>query len=412
MSNTPSSSNPEKNPKKILFISQFYYPDITAAAFRIKETVDYFCSRGHKVYVIGAVPHRGFAADAIIVDDGRAKVARIPILPHHGAGKWNFIAHYLSFMFGAIWASWKLPSRFDVVLASSPPLFVGIAGWVVAGLKRAKFVLDVRDIWPDSAVSTGQISGRGFLFAWAKLAERFLYRSADLLSCVATPMAEYVENESAGKRPLVVYNGVPKRLWEETGVVAATLPSDGKFEILYVGNMGHCQNLDLAVESAKRLQAEGRNDVKFTLIGEGYLRPELEKAVGDFNLKNVVIAGPVSKTTALEIMRKSSALFLTLKSDVTMEKTIPSKVFDYMAAGKPILFGIQGEGGKILSEIPGNIHFDSASVDSLTAAIYRLTNDYATFARAAVGNRESIEKNFLREKMAEKLERKILELFT
>ena len=122
--------------KKILIISQFYYPDVTACAFRIKETVDLLLAKGHAVHVIAGEPHKGQIKGQQI-DDGNATVTRVKLFKYSGKGKWNYILHYLSFMFGAVAASFKHPSRFDVVWASSPPLFTAISGYFVSLLKKS-----------------------------------------------------------------------------------------------------------------------------------------------------------------------------------------------------------------------------------------------------------------------------------
>jgi hypothetical protein len=114
-------------------------------------------------------------------------------------------------------------------------------------------------------------------------------------------------------------------------------------------------------------------------------------------LDNVVIIGPVVKEQAMQLMRKSSALFFQLKDDMVMEKTVPSKVFDYMTAGKPILFGIKGEGKMILEQVKGNIHYQSDSIESFINAVRKLKYNYKQLSKYARENMVIVEKYYTRE---------------
>ena len=387
-------------------MSQFYYPDITAAAFRIKETVELLAAMGHTVHVIAARPHKA-VIDGTRVDDGNIHVTRAPIISYVGGGKWNYIIHYISFMLSSVWASWKHPSKFDIVWASSPPLFVGVAGWAVSRLKKAKFVLDVRDIWPDSAATTGQIRAGSPMFRIAKQVEKWLYRVADRITCVAQPMAEYISSYNI-ERPAVIYNAIPGHYLD--AVEAAEKNSAGShagepLTVAYVGNMGYCQNLGLVIDAAEKLQDAHEQRVRFLLVGEGAEKTKLEARVRDAGLRNVEIQGAVPKAEALRISIASSALVLLLKNDGTMDKTIPSKVFDYLATGRPILFGLQGEARSILASTGGNIEFDAESSDSLVAAVRRFIETCNALAPLAAGHRELVRKRFRRESMTKELDR-------
>lgn len=417
--------------KRILIVSQFYHPDITAAAFRIKETADLLAARGHSVHVIAGEPHKARAPGEGPLDDGRIRVTRVPLYKSEGKGTWNYIGHYLSFMAGAVAASWRHPSRFDVVWASSPPLFTGVAGLAIARLKKARFVLDIRDLWPESAVVAGQLSQQGFLFRAAKQVELGLYRAADRITCVARPMAEYIAAAGGVPTPIVVYNGIPAACVDRMETAGAGFgrgsaggadqreipgagagPATGSAtrlaaearEILYVGNFGHVQNLELVLEAAKVLQDDGVSGLRFTLVGEGARRAALQEQARALGLTGVTFTGVLAKTEALRRMRDCDGLVLLLKDDGTMDKTIPSKVFDYMAAGRPILYGLRGEGREILARVPANLEFSPSSAASLADAVRRLLAAPPEQLATAVGNREIVRREFLREGMVDRLE--------
>ncbi len=387
-------------PLKVLIITQFYYPDVTACAFRMQETAALLAEMGCEVHVIAGEPHKG-KIDGQIIDDGRIRVSRVPLLKYEGRGKWNYIAHYLSFMFGAIRAAGRHKGHFDVIWASSPPLFTGIAGLITAWCKRTPLCLDIRDIWPESAVVAGQIKEGSFLFRAAKVIEYLLYRATDQITCVAGPMADYICSISGGRRPEIIYNAIPATL-----VADGAMPADSEPEpmtVLYIGNMGYCQNLSLVVEAARRLAEAGENRIKFQLVGSGIEKPLIEKAVKDAGLSNVEILGLVSKERAIEMIRNAHALMLHLKDDGTMDKTIPSKVFDYMAGGRPILYGLKGEASDILGSIHGNLYYDPADPAQLADRCLELLKNYRELASAAAENLSVVRQRFLREVMTGKL---------
>lgn len=386
---------------KILVLSQYYSPDITAAAFRIKETVDLLRQQGCRVRVVTAKPHKARASETEERVLREEDVIRTPIFKYKGGGKWNYLAHYFSFMVNAIFAGIFRGGKADVVFVTSPPLFVGLSGWVVARAKGAKFVLDIRDIWPDSAVTTGQISERGALFRYAKVVEKWLYKKADLITCVAQPMADYISSFVPEKKIAIIYNGIPKAHLVTSGGIDKL--SNDKINVVYVGNMGYCQALDLVLEAAISLKKSGDKRFQFHLIGGGVEKEKLIQKKDGFLLDNVIIDGPVCKEDAIQYIHNSSALFLQLKEDITMEKTIPSKVFDYMAGGKPILFGIEGEGKVLLGSIEGNIPFSSNNLQSFLDALERMADNYQNFAELALANRNIVEEGYTRESMVAKL---------
>ncbi|MDD3000750.1 MAG: glycosyltransferase family 4 protein [Candidatus Riflebacteria bacterium] len=382
---------------KILIVSQFYYPDITACAFRMHETAQILAEMGHEVHVVGGEPHKGQVSDSGI-DDGKIKVVRVELFKNP-VGKWNYIRHYLSFMFGAIKAARKLDSVYDVVWASSPPLFTGIAGWAIAREKGAKFCLDIRDIWPESAVVAGQISGKGVLFNAAKIIEKMLYDAANQITCVAKPMAEYIKTICAGCEPVVIYNAISESMLSKGGAQSF----DGNLNILYIGNMGFCQNLNLVLDAAKILQNKNITNIRFVMIGNGVEKQMLGQRIQDENIELAEIRDVVSKEKAIELMGQAHALMLHLKDDGTMDKTIPSKVFDYMAAGRPVLYGLKGEACDILGGSGGNLKYDPADAQSLADVATTLLSDYSKFSVAATKNVDLVKSSFLREAMTRKL---------
>jgi glycosyltransferase involved in cell wall biosynthesis len=399
---------------KILIVSQYYYPDVTAAAFRIKETADILSSNGHQINVITAKPHKGIINSSKKIDDANVEVIRLPIIKYYGKGKWNYLTHYASFMFNALFYYLvNCGRKYDLVYATSPPLPVGLAGFVMSAIQGSKFILDIRDIWPDSAVAAGQLNKKSKLYKLGKIIEHWLYAKADLITCVSRPMAEYIKRFTESDKVVVIYNGVPNQYLHGDIYPDGNhneLFKENKINITYLGNMGHVQSLQTVLEAAKQIKEE-MYKIIFYIIGDGIEKKKLEKFKKDNSLDNVIIMGPVLKKQAMQLMRNSSALFFQLKDDIVMEKTVPSKVFDYMTAGKPILFGIKGEGKMILEQVKGNIYYQPDSTESFINAVRKLKRNYEQLSKSARENIVIVEKYYTREKMVKKLEKHFQELF-
>jgi len=390
--------------RKILFLSQYFPPDITAAAFRVSETAKIINDKKNwKVEILTAEPHRTKEENANNKKFGYP-VIRAPIRKLSEGVTLNYLLHYVSFMLSSIlWGIIKTKSKYDYLITSSPPLFIGISGWILSKIKRAKFILDIRDIWPDSAVSTERISKGGFLYKVGKKMEFFLYKKADLITCVSTPMKEYIE-EHAENNVTVLYNGFFTELGEKSG---EKTKENETYTITYLGNFGHAQEISTVIKTAEKID---NKNIKFLLIGEGVKRKELEKEVTQKKINNVEFKDPLPKEKTFKYMLSSSALLINLKDSKTFEKTIPSKVFDYMYANKPILFGIKGEGKKILSSISGNIFFEPSNPESLREAVNKLIENYTFYKKNAIDNRKLLFEKYTREAMVDKLLKTISKL--
>ena len=387
----PAQRSPSK--KRILVISQFYAPDITAAAFRISETVG-LLRQDADVRVIAAVPHKAQAASGggSETDD----VMRVWIRPYQGGGPINYILHYLSFVVTAVWAGIRLRAggwRADVIWVSSPPLFVGIAGDALRRIMRCPLVLDIRDIWPESAVGAKMIAADGVLFRVGKVLERWLYARADRITCVSRAMQGYLASAS-GKTVHVVYNGTLTRPPEPQAALV-------KRRILYAGNLGRAQGLDalLTAFADARRKSSALDGWTVEFVGAGAVEPELHACVTELELGEAVrFHGVLDKPAAISEMRQSAALFINLLSEAVFALTVPSKVFDYMLADRPILYGVDNpEAQGILAESGGNVEFVANDVSSLSVALVEMATRLNALETLAQGNSKVVLSGYTRE---------------
>lgn len=400
---------------KILAVSQFYTPDITAAAFRISETVDHLRDLNNDVQVITTFPHKSDNPDDVSASKGG--VHRVQLPDTENKGFLGYIYLYLSFMIKSVIKGYSVgrKQKPDVVWASSPPIFVGLAGWMLAKLLGCGFALDIRDIWPDSAVAAGQISDSGFAYKVGRWMEKFLYRHAEVITCVATPMKEYIE-QYTDTEVEVIYNGV-----EISADGEANSKNDNRLEeysslkdskkILYAGNFGHVQQLDLLIEAFAEIDREELNrDWELFFVGGGAQEENLTALVESLDLADRVhFLGFVPKQEVFGYLRSADVLFIHLQDSEVLRLTIPSKVFDYMLADRPLLTGIHGEGKEIIESVDGNVTFESGNKVSLVRAIKEL--DKTIYQNGSPDNASTVKETYSRESQSQKLNRILHETF-
>jgi glycosyltransferase involved in cell wall biosynthesis len=382
---------------RILVISQYFPPDITAAAFRIGDTVEYLVQKGHDVRVITAKPHKAIVDSMSPENDFLKQVSiyRSKIASVGQGGLLRYLLHYFSFVQGCFLNGIFLylkKWRPQIIWATSPPLFTGISAVFLSKILRCPFVFDIRDIWPESAVSAGQISRTGKAFRFGKILERRLYSAASHLTCVSNYMAKYLKEMSL--TPVTaVHNGVRPdfKLKQRQFSPQKT--------IMYAGNFGRVQGLEILIQGFADLQdTEHLKDWKVVLIGTGAHETKLRNLISNLNLeKRVDVLSPMSRDKVLQKMTSAGILFMNLMADKVFELTIPSKVFDYMLVGRPIMAGIIGEGKQILEKTGGNVCFEPGNVKSLKNALNQIASQLSLFEEKAVQNREYVLSNFTRE---------------
>jgi len=385
---------------KILFISQYFLPDLTAVSFRLYETATLLQKKGFDIQILTSRPHR----DTLKNFDYKKiniPVIRVPALGLKKNNKISYILHYISFFkMAMLYGIFRTNRSFDYVIATIPSPLTGLAGFILSKFKKAKFVLDVRDVWPDSIVAVGKIKRTSIIYKLCKKLELFIYKKANLITCVSQNMANYILSQAKGKKISVIYNSFDTRIEKkiQTENISQYFPKNLPI-ITYVGNIGNAQNIGLLIEAAKHFQKR----INFLLIGAGILKKDLEENVKNLGLENVSFRGPFLREKAIAIEMASWALFLNLKSSDAFSKTIPSKIFEYLYAKKPIIYGLEGETKKILSQTGANLYFQPDNLTSLVEALEKLYKNYPELSQKTSSNKGLVLENYTRQKMTEKL---------
>ena len=389
---------------KILIIAQYYNPDITAAASRISDSADLLSKAGHKVTVVTATPHKSNVSDYNEHDkNALPEILRVKISSTAQRGAWSMIKQYLGFSMGALLKAilnYKAISP-DVIWISSPPLPVTLASLILKFFFRTPVVLDVRDIWPESAVNIGKIKRGSTLEKLGKKLERLSYYHAEEITCVSSKMKNYI-NERTFKKVTTIYNSVSKIQIEK---LYNNLADPNIF--CYAGNVGHAQDMEILIRSFALARQDPVMKTSFMhIVGDGAMLNEIKILAKELSVINhIKFFGALSKEDALNKMHEAGCLLLPLKDAPAFRITVPSKVFDYMLMSRPILTNISGEGADIIGRCEANQIVQPGKISKFSQAMIKIRKDWDTRLSLASINREIVIKDFTRERQVLELEK-------
>ncbi|MEZ4333565.1 MAG: glycosyltransferase family 4 protein [Myxococcota bacterium] len=396
---------------KILFLSHYFPPEVNAPANRTHEHCRRWVADGHRVTVITGVPNHprgrifeGYRNRWIQEEtiDG-IRVIRTWMYLTPNSGFLRRVANYLLFALTAVLAS-RRAERPDVVVATSPQFFCGVAGAIVARLERRPFVLEVRDLWPKSIVELGQLSP-GPILSVLEAIERWLYRSAaGIVVNTRTFRAHLRERGVPDDAIELVYNGIDPTLFKPRPADPALLARHdltGRFTVAYVGTLGLAHGLTLLVDVAERLRA--RSEIHFVLIGDGADREKIEADVARRGLDNFHVLGLQPRHTMPDWIASIDVLLVMLRDLPVFETVIPSKIFEFLAQERPVILAAKGEIRQMMDEAGGALVIDPESEEQLVGAIETIIADPGAAARRAEAGRRWVEAGFLRDDLARRM---------
>ena len=404
----------------ILMLSQYFYPEVGATQTRVYEFAKYLAKKGHKVTVIAEFPnhptgiipneYKGKFFEREILDD--FEVLRVWVLASPKKGALRRIAFYISYMSMAIIGGLLTQKRYDIVFATSPPLFVGISGYVLSKLKRAKFVFDIRDLWPEVAIALGELSNQKII-RFAEKIELFLYENSSVIVAVTEGFIKHISNLGIESRRLHhIPNGTIPEIFDPADIdihLKARLGLEGKFIVTFAGNHGIAQGLDTIIESANQLQ--GHSDIVFFFIGEGPVKQSLIDLKEKYQLSNVIFHPKVPLDQIAKYINMSDILLVPLKKDEVFHTFIPSKMFDFMCCAKPIILSVDGEARQILEyKAKAGKFVPPEDAVALSEAILLLRDNSELRSEYGRNGREFVLKEYLREQQAQILESVMLSL--
>jgi colanic acid biosynthesis glycosyl transferase WcaI len=400
---------------KILYISQYFSPEMGAPAARAVELSRHWASLGHDVTVLtgfpnhptGVVPfdyHRKFRRLVFREQIDGVNIVRTWLLPFPNRKAHERMLNYSSFCLSAASTGLFL-SRPDVVIASSPQLLVGLSGWWLAQWKRVPFVFEVRDLWPESLVAVGMGDGNSLLHkSLAKIAG-FLYRHADRIVVVTPAFEDYLVNHWAVPREKisVVENGVETQLFapQSSTDLSRELGAQDKFVVSYIGTIGMAHGLETIIAAAAQLR-DTHPEILFLVLGEGAEKERIVALAQERGLSNLKFLDQQPREKIPAYICASDVCLVLLKKTDVFKTVIPTKMLEFMSCARPVILGVDGQARAILGQARGGLCIEPENSEALAKAILYLSANRETAGEFGRNGREYIIREFSRRQTAEK----------
>ena len=393
----------------VLLIHQAFAALDEPGGTRHYELARHLIARGHRVTII---------ASPVSYITGRPRGGRVPFIkkesPQPGLTilrTYVYAAHHKSFVHRLLAFFSFMVSSFiaglgvrqvDLVWGTSPPIFQGVTAWALARLKRARFLFEVRDLWPYFAVAVGVLTNP-VLIRLSEWLEGFLYRHADRVMVNSPGFVAHIRARGVQRVDLIP-NGADLTMFDPTADGADFRQRYGlgsDFLIVYAGAHGLSNDLDVVLDAAQLLRAHA--GLRFVLIGDGKEKPRLQRRAEALALPNLVFIDSLPKNEMRAALAAADAGLAILKPIAAYKTTYPNKVFDYMAAGRPVLLAIDGVIREVVEAAQGGIFVPPGDAAALSAAAERLSADRAAAQAMGQRGRAYLEKHFDRAQLAAQL---------
>ncbi len=398
-----------------LLVHQYFLEDNAAGGSRWNEMARIWVREGHTVTVIAGDVHYmsgelgGNAGKWVRVGENKDGVRVIRCrgsryYQHGFAGRfWS----YLSFISMAVYAGLRFANaRYDCMIVTSPPLLVGIPGLLLSKWKRAPLVVEIRDLWPESAIETGVLKNK-WLIRLAYKFEKYLYRKAWLINVLTPAFRErLVGQKRVDARKVTMIPNAADFRWSEqvpacmcASALRAKLGLEGKFVIIYVGAHGLANDLMQLVEAATLLRG---TNAHFLLIGDGMEKRMLMEEADSRQLTNISFLGPVPKQEVFGYIQAADIGVAVLKKADIFKTVYSNKTFDYMSCKKPVLMAIDGVSRDLIQEANAGMFAEPGNPAELARKITVYMNAPALLRRHGENGYQFVHIYFDRDKLARK----------
>lgn len=391
---------------RIIFFSHYFPPEVNAPAVRTFDHCVRWASMGHEVHVITAIP---------------SHPAGVPFPPYrkrwyqkemvegiHVHRVWTFLAansgvalrvvNFLSFIPTSVWRAISL-GRADVIVATSPQFFCAAAGCLAGAVTRTPWVMEVRDLWPESIPEVGAMKESVVLRGLRAIA-RGLYRHATKIVCLTRSFMDQIATMGISREKMAyVPNGIEPALWESTaGPTERQALGFGSDDVVvsYVGTLGMAHGLSTILDVAAQLRPDAPH-VRFLIAGDGADGPALRTRLKRDGLTTVTMLGMVPRERVPGILAASDILLVSLKPSPMFEKVLPSKLFEAMAASRPIVLSVGGEARRVLEQAEAGIAVQPGNAEAIAAAIRALAADPDQRRRLGASGRAFVTREFTRD---------------
>jgi colanic acid biosynthesis glycosyl transferase WcaI len=401
----------------LLYISQYFPPEMGAPSARGSELARHWAHAGHQVSVLTGFPNH---PTGVVPAEWRSRLRRLTY--HEKVGHvdvyrtwlWplpNRKAHermrnYASFCLSAALRGMTIP-RPDVIIASSPQLLVGLSGWWLAFTRQIPFVFEVRDLWPESLTAVGIGGERSLLHHALSAIAGFLYRRADRIVVVTSAFKDHLIHRwrVPAQKIYIVENGVETDLFAPDPVAAAArrkeLNAESHFLVCYIGTMGMAHGLEALLDAAATLQSKAPH-VLFLLVGEGSEKERIKSLAQSRGLVNVRFLDQQPRENIPSFISASDLCLVLLKKTDVFKTVIPTKMLEFMSCARPVILGVEGQARQILEDAGAGLAIEPENADAIAAAIIRFDHNREVAKALGEQGRTYILQNFSRASTAEK----------
>ena len=401
----------------ILIIHQAFASYNEPGGTRHYEFARLLAARGHQVTVIASpvsyiTGQKITGTEQILVSENGVTILRANVYAAHHKSFYHRIIAFFSFMFSAFWIGFGV-QNVDIVWGTSPPIFQGATAWILARLKGAKFLFEVRDLWPEFAIAIGILKNPVIIWL-SEWLERFLYHHADQIIVNSPGFIDSVKNRG-GRQIELIPNGADPEMFNPADDGAAFRHAHGlddKFVALYAGAHGMSNDLDVVLDAAKLIQIQTTSalesptlnrQIQIVFLGDGKEKIALQKRAVTMGLNKVIFLPSVPKNEMSRVLAGTDACIAILKPLDEYKTTYPNKVFDYMAAGKPVILVIDGVIRQVIETAKCGVFSEPGNAKAMANAIYLLASNPAKCREMGMNGRKYLKENFSREKIAVKL---------
>ena len=403
------------NKLKVLLFHQYFLEEDDHGGSRWNEIAKKWTSEGNEVTVIAGMMHYNSSKKREeykgkyikVKQQGNVNVIRCHVSESYNSNFLGRLWGYFSFVFSSFFAGlFKTKGKYDIIIITSPPFFIGISGYLISKLKRVPYVFEIRDLWPESAIDTGVVSSKLIINLAYKL-EKFIYKNAKIIN-VLTPAfkTKLIEDKKVPEDKIIfIPNAADFNLSENllqnfnVSQFKTKHQLDGKFIITYVGAHGKANALEQVLYTAKLLQD---TNVLFLLIGEGMEKKKLIEIANTESLTNVRFIDPVPKAEVFEFILDSDMGASVLNNVPNFKTVYSNKNFDYMSCKKPILMAIDGVSRELVEEAKAGSFVQPENPKDFAAKIkYYLNNPSKCISEGENGYKFAKE-NFDRNVIASK----------
>ncbi|TCV10502.1 glycosyltransferase involved in cell wall biosynthesis [Sphingobacterium alimentarium] len=400
---------------KILLLHQYFLEEDDPGGSRWNEMAKSWIEMGHEVSVIAGMMHyngnvkRPEYRGKFFVKNvqGDVDVYRSHVSESYNSGFVGRLWGYFSFMFSSLWNGlFKVKGEYDVIIVTSPPLFVGISGYLLSVFKRMPMVFEIRDLWPESAIDTGVLTNK-FIIKLAYAVEKFIYRKAKLINVLTPAFYNTLRDKKniPESKLIMIPNAadfsLSEQIMEDFDREDFRLKHDltGKFVITYVGAHGVANYLDQILDAGKKLED---TNVLFLMIGQGMEKARLVEKAKQMELKNIRFLDAVPKQEVFKYILASEMGASVLKKVDTFKTIYSNKTFDYFSCKTPVLLGIDGVSRELVEEAKAGIYVEPENIEEYNEKIRLYLNNTERLKQEGENGYLFAKLNFDRKVLAKK----------